>query len=243
MRAELLALWSCLQGFPSTGCQHTWLCPGMSPLGPHHPDIGRMKDPEALALGEEAACSDLYFICLLVFSSLLAHCQGLSAGKWVLCVPCGAQLIGTTSPFFQQGVHGQTIKEQSSELGICTLYRHAESHSCLQVPPVSISISSQEMLGEEVTAVRPRPIAFWGLLRNLLLPGWMVWGFFSYEMQLFYGNSCNSCSWQWRHVGKCPGEMPAPQTEEILAACSILVPTPWGLTPQKPCLLRLSPLQ
>lgn len=46
------------------------------------------------------------------------------------------------------------IKEQSSELGICTSYRHAESHSFLQVLPVTISISRQEMLGEEVTGAR-----------------------------------------------------------------------------------------
>lgn len=45
------------------------------------------------------------------------------------------------------------IKEQSSELGVCTLYKHAESHSFLHVLPVTISISRQEMLGEEVTAV------------------------------------------------------------------------------------------
>lgn len=78
----------------------------------------------------QAACLDFYFNCLLGFSScLLAHCQELSTGKWMLCVPYLARQIGTTNPFFQQGGHGQMIKEQSSELGICTSYRHAESHS------------------------------------------------------------------------------------------------------------------
>lgn len=55
----------------------------------------------------QAACLDFYFSYPLGFSCLLAHCQGLSAGRWVLCVPCLAWLIGTTSPFFQQGDHGQ----------------------------------------------------------------------------------------------------------------------------------------
>lgn len=54
MQAELLSVCACLQEFHSMGCQHIWLCPGMSPLGPHHPSTGRMQDPEALALEEEA---------------------------------------------------------------------------------------------------------------------------------------------------------------------------------------------
>lgn len=35
----------------------------------------------------QAACLHFDFNCLLGFSSVLAHCQGLSAGKWVPCVP------------------------------------------------------------------------------------------------------------------------------------------------------------
>lgn len=156
----------------------------------------------------QAACLDFYFSCPLGFSCLLAHCQGLSAGRWVLCVPCLVWLIGTTSPFFQEGDHGQMIKEQSSELGVCTLYRHAESHSFLQVLPVTINISRQEMLGEEVTAVRPHvPLHFRAYFQTLCSQAGF---FFFFEVQLFYENSCNYCSWQQRHVGKCPEEMPAP---------------------------------
>lgn len=54
MQALLLSVCACLQEFPSVGCWHIWLCPEMSPLGTHYCSTGRMQDPEALELGEEA---------------------------------------------------------------------------------------------------------------------------------------------------------------------------------------------
>lgn len=76
MQAELLSVCACLQGFPSIGGQHIWLCPGMSPPGSHHLSIGRIQDPKALALGKEAGSLLGLLIASLIFPASLPTVRG-----------------------------------------------------------------------------------------------------------------------------------------------------------------------
>lgn len=129
MQAGLLPACASHGAFPAWGCEHTQLCLWTSLLGIHSPSMGRLQGAQSPGdRGEkQAARLDFDFNCLFVFSSLLARCQELSAGKRGLCVPCLASLMGT-SPFSQQDGCGNG-QEQGNELGTFRSSGDAEGHS------------------------------------------------------------------------------------------------------------------
>ena len=72
--------------------------------------------------------------------ALLAHCQGLSAGKRGLCVPCLAPPMGTTGPFSQQGGHEETARSKAASLarsGHQEMLRVTPFSRCCLSPPAS----------------------------------------------------------------------------------------------------------